>query len=250
LTDPIPLNLSVVIPAHNEAENLKWLVPVLSGVLQQENLSHEIIIVNDHSTDETLQTVEAFSKHLPGVKMIHRVGESGFGRTLREGFEAAKGEVVVPFMGDASDDPMDIPKLYQKIQEGYDVVYGSRFDRGGSVKDYPFLKLLANRMGNFLVRILFQIPEKDITNAFKAFRKETLQLCQPIEATTFNITLELAIKAHLFGKRYTSVPVHWRGRTAGISSFSLRDLTRYYREYLFTLLVMLGCAIKKGGEKT
>lgn len=244
-----PLELSVVIPAHNEAANLKWLLPNLSGVLRQAEMTHEILVVDDHSTDETQKIVEELSGHIKELKQIHRKGEKGFGRTLREGFEQAKGEVVIPFMGDASDQPTDIPKLYRKVREGYDVVYGSRFMRGGSVKDYPFLKLIANRLGNLLVRCLFGIPEKDITNAFKAFRREALQSLYPIEAAQFNITLELAIKAHLKGYRHTSIPVHWEGRTSGVSNFNLRDLTRYYRDYLFTLLVMLGHAILKGGKK-
>ncbi len=248
-SSPVSVQLSVVIPAHNEFENLKWLIPNLSGVLSQGQISHEILVVDDHSTDDTTRAVEDLSRHFPEVRIIHRKGEKGFGRTLREGFEAARGEVVVPFMGDASDDALDVPKLYRKIQEGYDIVYGSRFIKGGSVQGYPFLKLIANRLGNFLVRHLFQIPQKDITNAFKAFRRESLVRLFPIEATEFNITLELAIKAHLAGFKYTAVPVQWKGRTSGLSSFTLRDLTLYYRDYLFTLFVMLGHAIKQGKNR-
>jgi len=240
------IQLSVVIPAHNESENLKWLVPTTIGVLRQGGISYELVVVDDHSTDNTLHLLRELSERLPGIRIIQQNGEKGFGRTLYEGFQKARGEVVVPFMGDASDDPVDILKLYHKIEEGYDVVYGSRFTEGGSIRDYPFLKLVANRLGNGLVRWLFRIQEKDITNAFKAFRRETLLRFFPIEANAFNITLELAIKAHLAGCRYTSVPVHWEGRTSGVSHFRLRDLTRYYRDYLSTLLTMWGQARKKG----
>ena len=70
----------------------------------------------------------------------------------------------------------------------------------------------------------------------------------PLEATEFNISLELAIKAHLAGLRRASIPVSWEGRTSGVSNFKLKDLTHYYRDYLFTLLVMLAHAIKQGGR--
>lgn len=239
------IQLSIIIPAYNEALNLRWLLPTLVGTLRQSNLRYEVIVVDDHSTDETKTIVEELSRHLEGIRVLQRSGERGFGRTLREGFEQAQGEVVIPFMGDASDDPLDVPILYQKVVEGYDVVYGSRFVKGGRVNNYPFLKLIANRLGNALVRWIFKIPEKDITNAFKAFRRDALISLYPIEATEFNITLELAIKAHLKGYRYTSIPVRWEGRTSGVSHFTLKDLTRYYRDYLFTLLVMLGHLVKK-----
>jgi len=245
-----PLQLSVVIPAHNEAPNLKWLIPSLIGALRQSNITHEVLVVNDHSNDNTSSLLKELSGHLEGIRVVQRTGQSGFGRTMRDGLESAQGDVIIPFMGDASDDPLDVPRLYHKVMEGYDVVYGSRFSKGGHVKGYPFLKLIANRLGNTLVRWVYRIPEKDITNAFKAFRRDALRSLFPIEATEFNITLELAIKAHLKGCRYTSIPVRWEGRKSGVSNFNFRDLTRYYRDYLFTLLVMLGHSIKQGSTRS
>jgi len=250
MRDPIESpQLSVVIPARNEASNLARLIPSLVETLRGGSVRYEVIILDDHSTDETPSILKGLADRFEEIRVIQRGGMRGFGWTLREGFEEARGEVVIPFMGDASDHPSDLLKLYHKVKEGYDVVYGSRFMEGGKVSGYPPLKLIANRLGNTLVRWVFKIPEKDITNAFKAFRREALCGLYPIEATEFNITLELAIKAHLKGYRYTSVPVHWAGRTSGVSMFTLRDLTRYYRDYLFTLLVMLAHAIKQGGKR-
>lgn len=78
-------------------------------------------------------------------------------------------------MGDLSDDPQDVPKLVRKIDEGYDIAYGSRFIEGGGTDGYPWAKMIANRTFNNVVRLLFGIKHKDITNAFKAYRKEVLE---------------------------------------------------------------------------
>jgi len=140
-------------------------------------------------------------------------------------------------MGDLSDDPEDIPKLVRKIEEGYDVVYGSRFIKGGFTEGYPRLKLIANRLFNNVVRLLFGIKHKDITNAFKAYRKEVLEEIGNLEAEGFDLTIEIPLKAHILGFRSTEVPVNWYGRRKGEAKLKLSRNALVYGKRLLKLSI-------------
>ena len=136
-------------------------------------------------------------------------------------------------MGDGSDDPADVATYYRKLEEGYDCVYGSRFIPGARVVDYPRLKLLVNRLGNAFMRVLFWTPHNDLSNAFKAYRTEVIRAIEPIQASHFNITVELSLKPLVRGYRIAVVPISWYGRTAGVTKLRLKVMMR---KYLFTML--------------
>ena len=142
----------------------------------------------------------------------------GMGSALIAGFKIASGEVFVPFMGDLSDDPKDIVKLVEKIDEGYDVVCGSRFTEGGSTTDYPLIKLIINRVWNRFFSFIFGMKIKDISNAFKAYRRFVIDKIEP-SSKGFEITAEIALKARVYGFKLTEVPVSWSGRKKGESKF-------------------------------
>src|SRR3990170_8492467 len=166
--------ISLIVPAHNEEENLEILIEKLVPVLEQheETQNYEIVIVNDNSTDRTPDIINEYASNNTRIKTAHRNSLPGFGNALKEGFRNATGDIVIPVMGDLSDDPEDIPKLVRKIKEDYDIAYGSRFTEGGTTDGYPPAKMVANRAFNNIVRLLFGIGHKDITNAFQPYRKK------------------------------------------------------------------------------
>src|SRR3990172_10585991 len=192
--------ISIVVPAHNEVENLPRLLVELLPVLDKhaETRDYELIIVNDNSKDGTGALIDDLGRKNPRIKPVHRYSAPGFGNAVKEGLRNATGDIVIPVMGDLSDDPEDIPKLIRKIREGYDIAYGSRFIEGGSTDGYPPAKMVANRAFNNMVRLLFGIRHKDITNAFKAYRKKVLDSIgiDKLEATGFDLTVEIPLKAH------------------------------------------------------
>lgn len=229
------MQLSIIVPAHNEELSLEKTVDKLIEILIQEKIGCEIIIVNDNSSDRTAEIAQDLEKKYSQVKVIHRKPPVGFGLALREGFRQAKGEVIIPFMADASDDPRDVVKLFCKIEEGYDIVYGCRFCKGAKVYNYPFFKLVANRMGNWLIRFLFSIKEKDITNALKAYRRKIIEEIAPIDSNEFDITVELPIKAEMKGFKKTSLPVNWYGRSSGVSKLRLPKMLIVYLRRVYQL---------------
>lgn len=233
------MKVSIVIPAHNEEGNLEALITELVPMLEkhEETQDYEVVIVNDNSSDRTSEIIEMLASRNARLKPVHRHSEPGFGNAVREGFRNAAGDIIIPVMGDLSDDPQDIPKLVRKIEEGYDIAYGSRFIEGGSTEGYPKAKMIANRAFNNMVRLLFGIKHKDITNAFKAYKKEVLETVgiDSLEANGFDLTVEIPLKAHIMGFTSAEVPVTWHGRERGEAKLKLSENASKYGKRLLKL---------------
>jgi dolichol-phosphate mannosyltransferase len=166
-------------------------------------------------------------------------GENGFGRAVAYGFTQVTGDAVVVMMADESDDCRDVVRYWRMLGEGWDAVFGSRFVRGGGVIDYPFYKLLLNRLGNLFLRLLFGVPLNDFTNAFKAYRLTVIKGCQPYLSPHFNLTVELPLKTIVRGYSWTVMPVTWRNRREGESKLKIKEMGSRY------LFVALYCWLEK-----
>ncbi|MBS0290535.1 MAG: glycosyltransferase family 2 protein [Proteobacteria bacterium] len=230
---------SVVIPAFNEAPNLKENLPALILCLQQANIQHEIVVVNDNSTDDTQSVIAVLQQHYPSIRIINNTPPNGFGLAVRRGLTEFKGDAVIVVMADGSDSPQDVVAFYHKLQEGYDCVFGSRFITKGKIVDYPIHKLLLNRLANNFIRMLFQIRYNDTTNAFKCYRRHVIQGLQPLLAHHFNLTVELPLKAIIRGYRYAVLPNAWYNRKKGVSKLKIREMGSRY------LFIVLYCLIEK-----
>ncbi|HXC23145.1 MAG TPA: glycosyltransferase family 2 protein, partial [Solirubrobacteraceae bacterium] len=167
-----PLRLSVVIPAHNEAESIGATVATLASTLTDERIPHEILVVDDASSDGTAAVVAEVSTRNPSVRCVRSHLPPGFGHAVRAGLEHYTGDAVAIFMADQSDSPADLVRYHRVLMDGFDCAFGSRFVKGGMVRDYPLFKLTINRVVNFGIRMMFRHGYDDTTNAFKAYRRE------------------------------------------------------------------------------
>lgn len=228
-----PLELSVVIPAYNEEQNLPPTIHDLQQALGGAQIPYEIIIVNDNSRDGTAAVIRDLMAHDPNIRTVNRTAPGGFGRAIRTGLEAVQGDVVVICMADSSDHPCDVIAYYRKICEGYDCVYGSRFIKGSKVIEYPRGKLIVNRIVNKCMQWMFRCPFNDLTNAFKAYRTHVIRESGPFRSCHFNITIEMALSALVRKYNIVQIPISWTGRTWGSSNLRLREMGR---RYLATLL--------------
>jgi dolichol-phosphate mannosyltransferase len=184
-----PLTLySVVIPAHNEEESLPHTVTGIYQTLLRENVPHEIVVVDDGSKDRTWAVLQELRQTVPTLAPVQNLGPHGFGRAVIFGLNSLKGDACVIMMADASDSPDDAVKYWRLLNEGWECVFGSRFIKGGRVVDYPRFKLFVNRVANFWVRVGFNIPLNDTTNAFKAYRRTVIEGCRPYLSPHFNLT--------------------------------------------------------------
>ena len=232
------MKLSVVIPAHNEAESLPMTLNDLDEALRSASIPNEIVVVNDHSTDKTKQVIDELSKKIPTLVLINNPYVKGFGMTVRSGLEQSTGDCIAIMMADRSDNPSDLVRFYQEMmQSGVDCVFGSRFMRGAVVDDYPKIKWILNRLANNLVRLVFGIRYNDVTNAFKLYRKSTIDGLKPFLSPQFNLTLELPLKAIVRGYTYVILPNDWSNRRYGKSNLRIKEMgSRYFFIFLYCLI--------------
>ena len=226
----LPLEcISIVIPARNEEGCIASTIEHLHLELRLHGVPHEIVVVDDGSTDGTRQILSDLQEKLTVLKLVKNEGPHGFGRALLKGFEHITGDAVTIMMADESDDCRDVVRYWVELNRGVDCVFGSRFVRGGGVIDYPRLKLILNRMANWLIRILFRTRTNDTTNAFKAYRRSVIEGCKPFLAPHFNLTVELPLKAMVRGYSYQVIPITWRNRKHGISKLKIKEMgSRYF----------------------
>lgn len=221
---------SIVIPARDEEESLPPTLRHIYDTFVREGIPHEIVVVDDGSTDRSWEVMEELKKEIPTLAPVQNLGPHGFGNAIIYGIDHSKGDAVVIMMADASDSPEDAVKYWRILDdEGYECAFGSRFIKGGKVVDYPRLKLLINRLSNLFVKALFAIPLNDTTNAFKAYRRTVIDGCRPLLSPHFNLTVEIPLKAIVRGFSWKVTPISWENRKHGVAKLKIREMgSRYF----------------------
>ncbi|MDD2679586.1 MAG: glycosyltransferase [Candidatus Omnitrophica bacterium] len=224
------MNLSVIIPAHNEEENI---VEVITGIEAALKIPHELVVVDDHCADRTAELTEAMSQKYPAVRLVRNPGKNGFASAVKFGLRQAKNELIVFIMADACDDARTINAMLKKIGEGYDVVCGSRYIKGGARIGGSRIKGFFSSFVGMSMSGLTGIPTHDVANTFKMYRKAVLDAIDT-QAESFEIAMEFPLRAYYAGFKLTEVPTVWRERNKGKSNFSMFKLfPKYLRFYLW-----------------
>jgi len=220
---------SVVIPARDEEESLPSTVRAIHEEFTRESVPHEIVVVDDGSRDSTWSVLQGLKAEVPTLVPVQNPGPNGFGRAIIHGLGQIKGDAVVIMMADASDLPSDAVKYWRLLGEGHECVFGSRFIRGGTVVDYPRIKLIVNRIANLFIRMMFNVRLNDTTNAFKAYQRHVIEGCRPYLAPHFNLTVELPLKAIVRGYTWTVIPISWHNRKHGVAKLKIKEMgSRYF----------------------
>lgn len=220
--------ISIVIPARDEEGCVCSTVEHLNLELRLHNVPHEIVVVDDGSTDRTWELLTGLAQRMPQLRPVQNTGAHGYGRAVIFGLQQITGDAAVIMMADESDDCRDVIRYWNELNKGVDCVFGSRFIKGGGVIDYPPFKMLLNRLANTFIKVIFNIPLNDTTNGFKAYRREVIEGCQPLIAPHFNLTVELPLKAIVRGYNYAVIPITWRNRRTGEAKLKIKEMGSRY----------------------
>jgi dolichol-phosphate mannosyltransferase len=211
--------LSVVIPCHNEEMNVRPLITRLRELY--DDYLHEIILVDDNSTDGTREVILTLAAEDPRVRPLFRAPPNGVGRAIADGYRAASGRYVLSMDCDFLHLLPEIRDLFDAAADGYDVVVGSRFSRHSVLLNYPFQKVIANRGFHTVAQLVLRRRFRDLTNNLKLLRREVVErliLTEP----GFAINAETGLQPLVLGYRIAEVPISWINRAPDMGSSSFR----------------------------
>ncbi|MGQ9645220.1 MAG: glycosyltransferase [Thermodesulfobacteriota bacterium] len=217
------MDLSVVIPMYNEAENVETTLKRVEDALASFPGSFEIIPVNDGSIDGTLEILERLAEKNKRIKVVSYSKNTGRGMALRKGFKESKGKIVVSIDADLSYDPRYIYDLVHtlKIEEDIDLVLASPYMPGGGAEGVPVHRLWISKFGNKILRHALPNRIYTSTGIFRAYRRKVLDSLE-LESDGKEIHLEILSKAMALGYRVKEVPAILKGRRKGRSKFKLK----------------------------
>ena len=226
--------MTLVIPVHYEEESIGVALAALHATVREP---FKALVVYDVDEDPTVAVVRDGAVGWPEAELLQNAFGRGVLGALKTGFAASESEYTLVFMADLSDDPEVVNAMVAVADEGYDVVSGSRYMKGGAKVGGPVIKSFLSRTAGRSLHLLTRIPTHDATNALRLYRTSFLRET-PIESVGgFEVTMELTIKAYLEGRRLAEVPATWRDRAAGKSKFSFRRwLPHYVRWYLYAIV--------------
>ncbi len=212
-----PNRVTILMPAHNEEESMKWLLPRLVEALGALTLPYDAIVIDDGSTDQTANVAAQY-----GLRVVKNPFRRGKGASIRLGLKYASGDCIVTMDADGSNVPADLPSLLQPILHGNaDVVVGSRFKQPPSESaQEPFIRRLGNAFFNLAIFLTTGFPVTDSQSGYRAFTKPVLESV-PTYTEGFEWETEVLLKIIKRGYRIVEVPIHYKERVAGVSRLAL-----------------------------
>ena len=221
------MRLSVISPTLNEAECVPLLVEELERALG--DINHEILIVDDNSSDGTWSIAQTISLTNPRVRSLRRMQNPGLGAAVIDGFSAAEGDVLACIDADLQHDPLILVRMLEELQLGADIVVGSRHVDGGSTGEWSRLRRIQSWIANKLAQLLLGVPLKDpMSGYFLVRRKDFREIREQLNGKGFKILLE--ILWNLNAAKIKEVPYEFRPRTRGQSKLSGRIILQFIHQ--------------------
>lgn len=226
--------LDIVVPVYNEAENILRLFDEIQREIKAEK---RVLIVYDFDGDTTVPVVREYAPRYPfEIQLVLNALGRGALNAIKTGMAASTNDMVLVMMADSSDRLDVVDSMCALMEQGYDVVCGSRYMKGGKQNGGPILKGLFSRMAGLSLHFLTRIPTHDVTNSFKLYRKSMLEKIRIESTGGFEIGLEICVKAYTEGYRIGEVPSEWFDREEGESNFHLwKWLPHYLHWYLYCI---------------
>lgn len=227
--------ISVVLPTYNEKDNIVKLIQEIESLLTKEKMGFEVAVVDDNSPDGTADVVRKLNQKYHNIKVFVREKKLGIGSAHMFGYKKVKGDIVIAMDTDLSHDPRQMLAMIKKINEGYDMVVGSRHMKGAYYeKKTPETrkKFVASRLGNIITTLVSRVPIHDFTNGYRAIRRDIIENVKT-SSTGNSFLMEFIVKAYKRGYRITEVPVTFMDRKFGKSKLKLGEESIKYFKDLF-----------------
>lgn len=217
----------VCLPTYNERENLERMVDAIAAARERAPIDGDVLVIDDGSPDGTGEIADALAARHPWVHVLHRTAKEGLGRAYLAGFRWALERdyaYVLEMDCDFSHDPARIPDLVTMARADADLVIGSRYVRGGGVRDWSAVRRLISRGGCLYAKVLLQLPVSDLTGGFKCFRRAVLEAIDldDVSAEGYAFQIEMTYRTALLGFRIREIPITFTDRIAGGSKMSRR----------------------------
>jgi dolichol-phosphate mannosyltransferase len=224
-------HLSIVIPVYNEGANFQGLWRELTSLIKSEFTAY---VVYDFAEDNTVPVVEqTIAGSESRLKLVMNQRGRGVVSAIMTGFDVVPNGPVLVVMADLSDDLSQVDRMLELYGQGYHVIVGSRYMKGGQLVGGPFFKQMLSRMAGVSLCWLRGLPTHDATNAFKIYDRAMVRSFEVESRGGFELNLELTVKAFLAGHRIAEVPSTWRDRTSGESRFRLWKWLPHYLHWYF-----------------
>jgi len=205
--------LSIFFPALNDGKILPYLICRAYKVAAEAAKEFEIIVINDGSTDDTLEVLEMLKFNYPKLRVISHPTNLGYGMTLRDGFLASQMKYVFYTDGDGQYDPLELVKLVGRMTSGIDVVNGKQVNRSDS-----WIRKFVGTVYNSLLHLLYKLPVEDVDCDFRLCRRSVLNKIS-LTSTSGAICLEMVYKLALVGAKFSEVEVSHYPRPYGLSEY-------------------------------
>jgi dolichol-phosphate mannosyltransferase len=220
------LKFSLVVPTYNEAGGIERLIVALDEVFRKNGLDGEIVVVDDNSPDGTGKIVDELATRYP-VRCLHRPGKLGLSSGVIDGWKFARpeSEAVGAMDADFSHDAEAVPAMVRALENGFDLAVGSRYVKGGGIRNWPLRRKITSLVAIALAKPL--TPLRDITSGFFLVRRSALEGVE-LDPIGFKIGLEVIAKAHY--KKAVEIPYVFTDRVAGQSKLNQGEIFNYLRQ--------------------
>ena len=225
-------HIGIIIPVYNEGGNIRETVKAIGDKI---STTHKIYIVYDFDEDNTIPVVKEFIDKGFDIKLLKNPVR-GVVNAIKTGLKEADEDYLLVTMADMSDDYSVVDDMYRLTAEGYDVVCGSRYMKGGKQVGGPLIKKTISRIAGISLWHLAGLPTHDATNSFKLYRKKMLNSMEIESDGGFEIGIEIVTKAHFSGYKVTEIPCTWTDREKGESRFRIIQWAPSYLKWYFFAL--------------
>jgi dolichol-phosphate mannosyltransferase len=236
--DNANFDVAIILPTYCEAENVENLI----HTIQNLRINPAILVVDDSSPDGTGKIVKELQKNHQNIVLLSRPYKAGLGTAITKGFDLILSlprtpEYMITMDADYSHDPRDIPRLIHEAKKGYDVVVGSRYRQGGTVRGWSMARLIISKIANKIAARLVALRINDFTSGFRCYSKPYVQkVLQNLHSQTYEIQIETLRQAHIQNAKVTEIPITFTSRKKGKSKLTINEILSFFLYILKTIM--------------